>query len=345
MGGNVFKELKTVRLTAKEYASFEFSIARDLNDIDEIELFQFIPHYASKESFGDMDILVSYECEEQMNNIMRYISGQFASFQVSRNSNVLSVAYPLYENYFQVDFIFVDEIYYESSLSYYSYNDLGNLRGRIAHMLGLKLGHQGLQYIHRESDQVVFTIDLCQDAREIDRFLGFSDENIQKMWGYNSPGPQTLEDIFEYVVSSKYFNPDIFLLHNRNHVSRVRDAKRRTYMLFLEYCNSLPVAEKPYFKKPFDKSLYAQDAIDHFNKRFIFDMKMKSHERKKLLKSKFNGDIVMQVTGLQGKELGNLMIELRGVFRTMGDKILLKLSDESIRSIIKDFSSDCKDDE
>ena len=63
-------------------------------------------------------------------------------------------------------------------------------------------------------------------------FLGFDSSRFAQ--GFN-----TIDDILDYVASSKYFCKDFFLFENRNHDQRKRDVKRPTYTRALEYFDTL----------------------------------------------------------------------------------------------------------
>jgi hypothetical protein len=67
-------------------------------------------------------------------------------------------------------------------------------------------------------------------------FLGF--DSLRFAQGFN-----TIDDILDFVASSKYFCKDFFLFENRNHDQRKRDVKRPTYTRALEYFDTLVEAK------------------------------------------------------------------------------------------------------
>jgi hypothetical protein len=146
-------------------------------------------------------------------------------------------------------------------------------------------------------DEVVVTLDWESALK----FMGYEK--------YYEKEFNTLEDLFLYTASSPYFNREIYLLENRNHTSRIRDRKRPTYNAFLKWLDSEDaMIELPQFDwilKDILRRLFLQKAKDTFP---FFEEKLEKIEemanRKKLIHSKFNGELVREWTGLEGKALG-----------------------------------------
>jgi len=204
---------------------------------------------------------------------------------------------------FQLDLITTRLSEMDYALNYFSFNDRGNLVGRLAHKLGLKHGHDGLWFPVRSKDHTLGEVLLTLDPHEAEEFLDVA------------PAPKggfdTLEDVFNNVAASKYFNPDIYLLENRNHTSRVRDRKRATYNSFLEWCKTQTVKTEFYQFDP-DKSVYHRKifkAFPHAREQFdeLWRRKIEVEEAAK----KFNGALVREWTGRDGVELGELMKVLK----------------------------------
>lgn len=226
MGGNALKNHETRRYTKDEYLALENRFFSDFNFIFETSILR-IPYYSSKDSFGDMDLIIP--ANELPSNWKQVLIDFYDldKSMYSSNGGVFSFAI---EN-FQIDLITAED--YPAAVmaaSYFSHGDLGNLIGRIFHKLGMKYGHKGLYLVVRPDDNshVLNEILLTQDMQIILSILGLSYEKYQL-------GFEDLEDIFRYVASSKYFDPDIYLFYNRNHKAVIRDKKRSTYNGFLEW--------------------------------------------------------------------------------------------------------------
>lgn len=175
----------------------------------------------------------------------------------------------------QVDYIKSNIDDFEFSKNFFAFNDLGNLIGRIAAQAGFSFGFDGLKrkiYVDNRGDIIndlyekvimhtsttqqfvnddeIPVTSLVENARlfknELDRaiqkttivvtkdfdkalkFLGFDVERFKQ--GFNN-----MNEVFEFVVSSTFFNKDAFLFENRNHKARARDKKRSNYLAALEY--------------------------------------------------------------------------------------------------------------
>lgn len=319
MGGNVFKDkYEVVRLDTKTlrevYSRWKGIIGHYTDNI------AMIPSYKTKETHGDLDILLTCT-EDRWLGIKKNLAHD-TDFVV--NSNVISLYDRDYK--FQVDLIRVKEEEFMSSLSYFSYNDLGNLRGRIAHKLGFKLGHDGLKIIVKDGDYLIGEVPISTDVFEIDWILGWDPALTSVIY---MDGPNTLEDMFQYVISNKYFSPSIYLLENRNHASRIRDRKRKTYTEFLKYCETLNGGTY----HTVDKQKFIQNFLnENPGHRLRYKELIELRERKKLIKQKFNGHIVQEITALSGNELGMFMKHLK---EFITDDYVLSCSEKELRDAIE----------
>jgi hypothetical protein len=299
MGG---KAIKTIECSRFSKTDLEILSKQYLDPFG----FIVIPSYANKEDFGDIDVLIP---SSEALDIDKFIKENNLT-HIFKNGNVTSVALHYQKTHVQLDLIVVPDESYSFAYSYFSYNDLGNLIGRIAHKFGMKFGHDGLKYVVRDKDHVIGEIVLTTDFVLALEFLGFQ-------WCGRYGNFKKLEDIFEYVIDSKYFNPDIFLLENRSYKARVRDAKRKTYMGFLEYCRNQKF-EDVYEFNP-DKGVYLLWFLNYFDKVKEYYQILDKHQHNLDIKKKFNGEVVSKITGLQGKELGAFMSEFKKFHTDMTD--------------------------
>lgn len=314
MGGNALKNTTTRRYEAKEYHELEREVVSDLS-----ELFPFckilpIKAYKNKESFGDMDILI--DSKFIPSDYQEQIRKLYDCREMVKNGNCLSFSY----KELQIDLIVTHPSEFYTSYNYFAYNDLGNLLGRISHSMGLKLGHDGLSYDFREGTYQFKNVILLTDWKDVLPVLGLPYERYAE-------GFDDIEDIFEFVVSSPFFSPDIYLLENRNHTSRVRDAKRKTYMQFLDwiqtkgYSFSLKKDKKDYLN-------YLFNSIDGFKE--TYDVTMIEWEDSKKFKLLYNGELVARVTGLSNKELGMFMKYVKEYFGDSLQSMILAMNTDVI---------------
>lgn len=283
MGGNAMKDYGTVRLPNADYEGF----LHRLLDLFQAEGVHFctIPYVLEKQDFGDVDIIVNNSCRDFCEEVIDQISPA-----KKVNGNVTSF---IYENV-QVDFIYTpaEDMYF--SVNYFSYNDLGNLMGRVAHKLGLKLGHDGLWLPVRDGDNKIGEILLTKNYQAAISYLGFD------LMEYNQ-GFDTFDQMFEFVAKSHYFNPEIYLLENRNHTARVRDRKRKTYMMFLDWCEQLDPKDYMPFKP---KHEYLPNILVDFRVTEQYEEIWRELAWKKFLRSRYPADRIRELTGLEGKQLG-----------------------------------------
>jgi len=191
---------------------------------------------------------------------------------------------------------------------------LGNLIGRIAHKQGFKYGHNGLWYVLRDpedSSRVIKEIRVTLDIVDSMQFMGYEPEQYMYYWDF---GFNSMEDIFTFVSRNMLFNKDIYLLQSRNHHARVRDKKRKTYMAFLKWCEGRDFEWNYNWEIDKDKKRaqfleYAFLQFPEFKKEY--DEALNKHQRSKVAKSKFNGNLVTQLTGLEGKELGQFIAQFK----------------------------------
>lgn len=318
MGGNVFKDGSTRRYLADEY----FDVIKRVTPLvaQFSNRFAVIPAYKTKESFGDMDILfvrdkpIDYKYLDQLFN---------AHNRVERNSGVWSLVFES----IQIDLISTPAEEFDYALNYFSYNDRGNLIGKIAHKFGLKLGHAGLLFPVRSSDHILGEIVLTRNPIIAESFLDI----------VSGKEFDTLEDIFHNVSASTFFNPHIYDFSQMNAVARVRDKKRSTYNAFLKYCAILidQHPASPWFVYNEDKSVYHEMIFNAFpQSRAEFLELWKQKEIREDVARKFNGDIVSDITNYKNKELGNFMAKFKKMYST---DMLYNMSSDEVVIAIKNF--------
>ena len=135
------KNVETRRYDRDEYFQLEAEVLSKLRTDFPARRVEAIRAYSQKPSFGDMDIL--FESDYLNINVIDYLKETFNSKEVVRNSHVYSFEY----NNFQIDLILTSKANFDTSFTYFAYNDLGNLMRRVSHKLGFKYGHECLSLI------------------------------------------------------------------------------------------------------------------------------------------------------------------------------------------------------
>lgn len=309
MGGNALT-VPVRRMNKDEFQLAQSHIETVLKDQLGLNSFG-IPAFRQKETFGDIDIIVERDRQIGEDGISRFFQDDlialaqqhFNARDFAPNTNMLSFDYRLSETDsegFQIDLIQTPSEFIKTSIAYYSYNDLGNFIGRIAHKMGTKFGHEGLLYLYRDGDYLFRTLRISQDNDAILACLGYDADRYNQAF-------ETLNDIFDFAASSQYFNKDLFLLENRNHRARTRDRKRANYNAFLTFAeqNHLPQFDYSPYE---DKSLWLPHLFQHFPRfQQEFEETKRDFDERQNFKKLFNGKMLGPALGLQGKELGAFM--------------------------------------
>lgn len=326
MGGKALG-FESCRLPAREYECLVSNVIHSMYStwVGDQPTLSPIPAYGNKETFGDADILFSGTPTMWDKFVKGYLSHvPCPSGHCHSNGNVFSVGVNLDDGrVFQVDFIYSGgEATTQIMRTYFAYNDLGNLMGRVAHRLGMKWGQDGLVYVLRDpvnTDRVLGEYNLTGGTSASPN-LGYAFD----LMGYDymrwRKGFDTLEDVFEFAASSRYFHPEIYLLENRNAISRARDSKRATYSAFLIWCEEnsdrlggyhVPRECKVDFKEKFFHELCASNtALSEW-----YHSMVANSARARMAATVFNGSKVAEVSGLQGHALGALIAAVRGALR------------------------------
>jgi hypothetical protein len=302
-----------------------------------------VQSYAAKADHGDLDVLVTapgydpFQAAKALDAVEVVRNGPVTSVGVLVPTPAKADGEAAESCLFQVDLIAIDAPSFDYASRYFAFNDLGNLIGRTAHRMGLAHRHDGLWYYVREGDYKFREIVLTRNYAEALWFLGYDAQRFNE-------GFETLQDIFEYVAGSSFFSRDIFLLENRNARARVRDRKRPTYMAFLQYCEAHP--ELPGFDYPESKSAWLPRIVKHFaHFQREYDQALADLEERRTVKVKFNGEWVSQLTGLQGKELGELMRRFKESFESPQAQrdFVLRSSDSELEARVQQLTSDSSD--
>jgi hypothetical protein len=323
MGGNAIK--RSTRMSPEKFQQYSLEVQGIFWNRLPMADVKFIPAYRQKESFGDIDVLIDRVCS------IEEIKEWFNSDEVIKNGNVISFAYHQEETVVQIDLIYQSRETIDFAYGYFAQNDLGNLIGRIFHKIGMKFGHDGVFLPMRDGTNQFHEILLTREFAYALNVVGLDYNRWKK-------GFDTLEDIFTFVRTSPYFNSSIYTFDNLNAVSRIRDKKRATYNAFLEYNRLFPLEKHTFVK---DKSYYLPLVFHHFpdaaNEYFTtWENKRKALASKEL----FNGLLVREWTGLQGKELGQFMKFLReNVDALKTPEKILELDGEGMKTIIMHYFS------
>lgn len=317
MGGNALKNthnLDSKRMNLEEYEHVKEWVTNFLDDLG--ITYSHTKFYHTKTDFGDIDVVVSRgndAVDKIRTNLLLAEMPMTSQMTMAENTDFLSTLY----NEHQIDFIFVEPEQLLSASTYYSYNDIWNLLGKVIKTHEYKLGWQGLLYTYRDGNHYKKDIVLTYDLMEALEIMGLSVERYKQ-------GFETHKDMFDYVISSKAFDASKFELKNLNHRNRVRDRKRKTYNMFLEYIDNKDFPEPIALEHPVNVYPHLQGIIDEMDNKF---------KDKKRAKEIINGNVICALTGLKNVDVKNVLETIRNR-HTVDD--ILKFNPDDVRRIVLD---------
>ena len=167
MGGKALKSIQTIRINRCQFDSLSNKICEKLKE--KFTLIGIPTFYRNKETFGDIDILVS---TTNINlDIRKYIFDTFSPNEIFHNGNCFSFDV----DSVQIDLILTTDEHFQSYLTYLSGSDMGNFIGKIAMGFGCRYGQEGLWLEHYFKDKNLGKIYLSKDTKKIFEFLDLLD--------------------------------------------------------------------------------------------------------------------------------------------------------------------------
>jgi|GEM_PF-1347328 len=286
--------------------------------------------FAEKKDHGDLDLLIKIP-ERTFGtgggiNLLSFVENIIKPNAIHNNGGVISFDF----EDFQIDFIPIEESGWEIANTYFSFDPLGNIMGKTYHKFNLSYGWDGLFYKFRNFDgRSTHKIPISKDPRAIFEFCDYDYDRY--LLGFNS-----IDEIYDFVMKSKFFDTGIFQFEDLNHIDRKRNKKRKSYNEFLTFMNENNIGTKYTFDK--NKENY----IDFIDKSFPdallkieLDKIRKQDEFYLQLSKKFNGKIVMEwFPDLKGKELGE---SLRLFKENLGDNYNKFIMNSDILKIREKF--------
>ena len=327
MGGKLFG---FERIQREEYQKIEEELRNYLNKKIGEENYLIPRYYANKPDFGDVDILLLSEAIPRWDILRNEIADDLKVTNAKYTHGTFSVPYL---QKIQVDFIPTKREIFHSMYQFLCFNDLGNILGKIFYRYNLKYGEKGLFYVYRRKDSN-YKKDflITTNLKEMLSFIDLSYEKWEK--GFDS-----LEDMFDYVISSPYFTSRPFIKLSTRTGKRVK--LRTTMKKFVEYIHDHSIDKEYDFNS--DRSVYIPKIAAYFPdaklEEFI-ELEKRSEERSAIISKKFNGKIVMDLfPELKNAPLGKFIKSFSSQFADF-DSYLFDTSDEKIIEDIRSFHSD-----
>ncbi len=336
MGGKALKNTITKRMDLTNYLRIKQYVISKLET--EGYIIETINETPGKDSFGDLDLL--YWIEPELNKDIRHdVIKLFKPNEIVRNGNVCSWDF----EQFQIDLIKCSNLN-EMAFSkfYFSYGDVGGILGRICSAHGLKFGHDGFRVVL--FDQTVYPenpfdykkthteILLSDNPEKVCQFLGLN-------WNQYTSGFTNVNEIFEWIIKSKYFSLDLFNTFNAENIKRLKI--RPMYIKFIEYIG----INKDKIYRGHQFSYNEQPvAIKYFNVEHLVEQVKKDLEIKKAVQNKFNGYYLIGL-GYDGKQTGKIISDFKAkVTKDFGiswDQWIFESDVELIYKVLGDVINSC----
>jgi hypothetical protein len=194
---------------------------------------------------------------------------------------------------------------------------------------GLLLNVNGLFYVvpevesdparkHQATSKIPLSVtwDSCISA------LGLDPATYHK--GFSS-----YSDMFEYIAESPFFIKSNFIYKLSSKQGQLYCAKRPAYAAFWKWLTALP--DQP-FKRIIKVNAADLDPLFESKLTAIIAAR-KNHE---VIRKKFNGNLVREITGLTGKSLGTFILDYSSSKIDFNSEIL-EMSEEVVKLDIKAF--------
>jgi hypothetical protein len=301
MGGNLFHLPRMPRAQYLEReAAVRACLDRKLGGAYRIPRF-----YGDKADFGDMDVIVPDRPD--WGALRAEIAADLGVIRVKTAGRVFSMDY----DGLQTDLFAVAPQFVESTYAYMSFNDLGNLLGRLLRPFNLKYGEEGLAYVFRRASDERYKVDLpiTQDFARICAFAGLD----HAAW---VEGFDTLAALYEWVIASPYFSVRPYLDGLAGTMAR-RSPGRPTINTFIDYLRERGVTARPAFAGRETYLPVIAAAFPDAGLAGQIAAERALEERAMAIAAKFSGKLVMSLRPeLSGKELGVFIVAFK---RSYGD--------------------------
>lgn len=331
MGGNALNNMgiETRRVSTEELHQIYADVSKKL--YEELGLETYMGEfYREKPDHGDCDILfkVDNAFYNKHINMTEWIKENFNTKGVFHNGSVNSFEY----DNFQVDLIPIAESNWEIAKVWFSNDPLYNLLGKISYKFGIKFGPDGFRFVYYNDDKSkTHEILLTKDPKRIHDFLDLDYSIVEK-------GFDTVKDIYDFLLTSKYFSVDIYQYENLRHIDKKRNLRRKSYNEFLTYINENS-DNLPHYNFNEDKKSYIPMIVEAFPECNIYEKIEKFEKKERIRKeiaSKFNGNIIMEMfPELTGKDLGKFINTFKMLHGEHFNEYVLKTDPEKIKEAIK----------
>ncbi|KZV86999.1 hypothetical protein EXIGLDRAFT_213374 [Exidia glandulosa HHB12029] len=337
MGGNAFAELAPG-------ASFPRMSPDVYNALKATTLARLAPLYAhiavpreapGKDDYGDLDYIVAEPVREVTLDLFKETLGAVLAIDGGSTSNFavhMPDAPP--DTFVQVDVnkcASVEE--FERVVFFHAYGDLGMILGLIARSYGMSLGQNGLKIV----------VGAADDGEPPSFFLSADFLHIMRFYGLDmSPwttGFASQRAVFDWVRSSRLFHP---VCHRESTRRMHRRDARGMYLDFLQYVRDLEDSGAYDGVEQLVPADVVAQAKREFGKEEEYNAIVQTNRRRAHIKAVFNGNLVMEWTGVQGLAVRRIMNAVRAV---VSEDEMMKMTVEEVEAVVKRIHTELPADE
>ena len=251
--------------------------------------------FSEKDSHGDLDIEISAANVNFFDLILKL-------FGAEAHKNGPTYSFPL--DGFQVDLSTCSEDSFDICLVYKDF-ERGMFLGRVANAIGVRFGWNGLFLRidiadYYDAPPRIYDILVSKGPEEIFDLLGYDSNDTDKSF-------KNKEELFDWVVSGKYFSPEPFKLENLNHQNRIRNRKRPNYSSFIDWCSERAFPER---QIP-DKLVFQHKILTDWCLWGEIKKIKRNLDKATERAAKFNGNLIRESFGLEGAALGEFIINFK----------------------------------
>ncbi|KAH0586057.1 hypothetical protein H2248_007331 [Termitomyces sp. 'cryptogamus'] len=295
-----------------------------------------VPHTILRDVLGAQCYVRHDSRNRTVNFAVPIQPGEWEALNLGKEEEEIRQAAGGQDVFYQVDVnTCVDEAEHERTAFFHGYGDLGMIMCVVARNAdpALVLGEKGLRLSLPPQPR----FELSQSLDDITKFMGWSMET----W---KAGFRTNREAFEWVGSSRFFNPQGFRTHGEG-IPKV--SKQRIQFMYTEFVQW--VAEKaantpletqhnnPAMTVEERQLAFREHALVYFNKKQDYEAMVHKQSERARLKKVFNSSTVRQWTCL-GQDWKALKLVMDTVRKELdGDAGILKLYDELGTSGVKRF--------
>eukprot|EP01117_Protostelium_nocturnum_P002108 TRINITY_DN12750_c0_g1_i1.p1 TRINITY_DN12750_c0_g1~~TRINITY_DN12750_c0_g1_i1.p1 ORF type:complete len:196 (+),score=76.78 TRINITY_DN12750_c0_g1_i1:178-765(+) len=183
--------------------------------------------------------------------------------------------------------------------------------------LFVTLSTDGVHY-RIESEGYTSQMSICNHPEQFCKFLGLD----YSQWVQGFP---TILSCFQWITSSRFF--EVSLLDSLSNKEKKRKRAKTMISDFFEFLETLP---KTPAQVPADQ--FVPLAMEFFDKQKEYEALKAEHDFKDKVRTKFNGTLVTQRTGLTGKPLGDFIFNFRA---THSDESIMKMTPDQLHEAIE----------